>query len=371
VIRNGRVNPEVISALERSGVPGSLAAAYFVAGDFERDNGDLERARYYLARAANNLPQNATILTHYAAVLTQLGRSAEAIPIAERARRAAPSEADGFFVLGFAYYNTNRTSDAIRIWKQGLKLRSENTVQKLLAKAEREAAAESRFQQSETGHFVLSYEGASTSAPLRQQIEQTLEEAYNELVVDLGIAPGSTIPVSLYNNQDFFDVTQAPSWISALNGGKLRIPIQGVREVTPALRRVLKHELAHSFVNQAARGRCPQWLHEGIAQLVEPKTLGRRGSRLAQLYGEHRQIPFRMLEGSFMNFSNDEVSLVYDQSLAVAEYIRDTYTMGEFRTILERIAEGGSVEAALRSTIHADYPRLEEEIGHYLAARYR
>ena len=78
---------------------------------------------------------------------------------------------------------------------------------------------------------------------------------------------------SLYTGQAFFDVTQAPSWTGAVNDGKLRIPIEGVGSITPELAHVLKHELAHSFINQISAGRCPQWLHEGIAQALEPKPV--------------------------------------------------------------------------------------------------
>jgi tetratricopeptide (TPR) repeat protein len=352
VIHDGRINGDAIAALERAGNPEQVGAAYFVAGRHEYDQGDRDRARYYFARAAAYLPRSSAVLNHYATVLAQLGQAQEALAMAQRSLRLAPSEADGYFVLGFAYYQAGRTHEA------------------LLARAEREAAAESDFQQSETGHFLLRYEGSSTPALLREQIEQTLEEAYNQLVVELGIAPASTISVSLYNNKEFFDVTQAPSWISAINDGKLRMPIQGLNRVTPELARLLKHELAHSFISQASRGRCPQWLNEGIAQLVEPKTLSQRGARLAQLYRERREIPLQQLESSFMEYSNNEAILVYDQALAAAEYIRETYGPGELRLLLDRLAEGGSVESALRSTLHVDYARFNDEIGRYLVARY-
>ena len=370
VIRDGRINPDAIAALERAGNPEPLGAAYFLAGRHEYENGDRDRARYYLARAATHLPQSAPVLNHYAAVLAQLGHAQEAISIAQRSIRLPPADAESFFVLGFAFYQAGRTADAIPAWKHGLRLRPDSAVQNLLSRAEREASAESDFQQNETGHFLVRYEGNSTPALLRQQIEQSLEESYNQLVVELGIAPGQTIPVSLYNNQAFFDVTQAPSWISAINDGKLRIPIQGLHQVTPQLARLLKHELAHSFIEQASRGRCPQWLHEGIAQLVEPKALGARGGRLAQLFRERRQIPLQQLESSFMDYSGNEAMLVYDQALAAAEYIRASYGPGQLRLLLDRLAEGGAVESALRSTIHSDYPHLEEEIGRYLVSRY-
>ena len=62
--------------------------------------------------------------------------------------------------------------------------------------------------------------------------------------------------------------------------------------------------------------------------------------------------------------------MVYDESLAAAAYIRDTFGMDDLRRILERIGEGNSPEAALRTTIHADYASLETEIGNYLKDKY-
>jgi hypothetical protein len=165
-------------------------------------------------------------------------------------------------------------------------------------------------------------------------------------------------------------VTQAPGWTSAINDGKLRIPVSGLTEMTPELAHVLKHELAHSFINQLSAGRCPQWLHEGIAQLLEPRTTAPFGQRLGQLMSQHQALPFNMLEGSFIRFSTPEARLAYDESLAAAEYIRDTYGMDDLVRILRRISEGSSTEAALRATIHTDYAGLENEVGSFLQEKY-
>ena len=176
--------------------------------------------------------------------------------------------------------------------------------------------------------------------------------------------------MTLYTEQAFFDVTRAPSWSGALNDGKLRIPVSGLSSLTPELARVLKHELAHSFINQLSAGRCPPWLHEGIAQLLEPKSLGSDGHQLALLFKSQRNIPLNVLEGSFMRFSGGEAYLAYAESLAAVSYINDTYGMGDIQRILQRLSEGSSTEAALRATIHSDYGQLESETGKYLSDKY-
>jgi tetratricopeptide (TPR) repeat protein len=371
VIHDDHVDPDALAALERAGNPGQTAAGYFLAGRHDYQRGDRERARFYFDRALSFAPQNEVILESYAAVLIQLSRSADAVPVAERATRAAPESADAWKILGYADYSSDRIAQAIAAWQRSLALRPDDGLGKLLDRAQREFNTESQFSETDTGHFSIRYEGATTSADLRRQIESSLEQSYSELVGELGIAPRRNISVSLYTNQAFFDVTQAPAWTGALNDGKLRIPIQGVTAVTPELARVLKHELAHSFINQVSHGRCPQWLHEGIAQVLEPKELGSlRGRRLAQLFAGNHQIPLASLERSFLGFSPLEALLAYDESLAAAGYIRDTYGVSELRAILERIGAGASTEAALRMTLHSGYADLEQQVGQYLEVKY-
>jgi hypothetical protein len=108
-------------------------------------------------------------------------------------------------------------------------------------------------------------------------------------------------------------------------------------------------------------GRCPQWLNEGIAQLMEPRPLA-RGPQLAQLFQLQREVPLNYLEGGFTSLSAVEASLAYDESLAATLYIRDHYGMSDLLRILERLGHGESSEAALRSTIHCDYRQLQDEL---------
>lgn len=369
IIKDGRINAEALAAMEKQGAA-VASSANFIAGKHEFDRGDFGKARSYMETALRFDSQNPTILNYYAALLVRTGNATEALAFAERAVRVAPESPDALAVLGYAQFAADRNRDAIRSWKRSLALRPDAALQRYLQKAEREATAEAEYSQRESSHFTLRYEGRQTSESLRRDLLAALESHYDDLVRELGIAPRSSIPVVLYTGQAFFDVTQAPSWSGAVNDGKLRIPVEGLSTITPELARVLKHELAHSFINQLSGGRCPQWLHEGIAQVLEPKSVSSNGRRLAQLFAAQRQIPYNALEGTFMRFSGMEATLAYDESLAAVEYISQTYGMSDLRRILERLGQGSSAEAALRATIHSDYGGLENEVGKYLAGRY-
>jgi len=289
---------------------------------------------------------------------------------AEKAARIAPDSPDALAMLGFVQFASDHTPDAIRSWKKSLKLRPDATVSQYLARAERESSAESEFSQNESSHFNLHFEGKETSETFRRDLLATLESDYDDLVRDLGYSPRNTIAVTLYTQQAFFDVTRAPAWTGAVNDGKLRIPISGITSMTSELARVLKHELTHSFVSQMSAGRCPTWLNEGIAQIEEGRSSGSYGRPLAQLFAAGNEIPYNVLEGSFMSFSALEATAAYAESLATTEYIRDSYGMSEIPRILERLAQGSSTEAALRATIHSDYRQLHDDMTRWLKDKY-
>jgi hypothetical protein len=370
IVKDGKVDPDALAKFEAKGNAELSATADFIAGKFEFEHGNIDQARRYFDSALRFQPENSTVLVYYAALLVRTGNAAQALSYAQRAVSAAPNSPDAYTVLGYAQQASDRTKDAVASWKHSLELRPDPTVQQYLAKAQREQNAETDFAERESTHFVLHYEGKQTSEAFRGQILAALEADYDDLASNLGTPPRDNILVTLYTEQAFFDVTRAPSWSGALNDGKLRIPISGLSSLTPELARVLKHELAHTFINRLSGGRCPPWLHEGIAQLLEPRTLGSDGHQLALLFKSQRNIPLNMLEGSFMRFSGAEAYLAYAESLAAVSYINDTYGLSDIQRVLQRLSEGSSTEAALRATIHSDYGQLETEVGKYLSDKY-
>jgi hypothetical protein len=370
IIKDGKIDPDAVAKLENKDNTVQSATADFIAGKFEFEHGNVEQAQHYFDSALRFQQDNATVLTYYAALLVRTGNAAQALIYAQRAVRAAPESADAYTVLGYAQQASDQTKEAVESWKHSLQLRPDAAVQQYLAKAQREQNVETDFAQRESSHFVLHYEGKQTSEAFRGQILAALESDYDDLASQLGTPPHDNILVTLYTEQAFFDVTRAPSWSGALNDGKLRIPVNGLSSMTPALAHVLRHELAHSFINQLSSGRCPPWLHEGIAQLLEPKSLGSDGRQLAQLFKSQTYIPLNVLEGSFMSFSGAQAYVAYAESLAAVSYINDAYGMGDIQRILQRLSEGSSTEAALRGTIHSDYGQLETEIAKYLSDKY-
>lgn len=370
IINEGKVDTQALAALTGKGNAELSATADFIAGKFEFEHGGIAKAREYFESALRFQSENATILIYYAAVLVRTGNAAQALSYAQRAVHSDPQSPDAYTMLGYAQFASDHTKEAILSWKHSLQLRPDSAVQQLLTKAQREQNVESEFAQGESSHFVLHYEGQQTSEAFRAQILQALEADYDDLARDLGNPPHDNILVTLYTEQGFFDVTHAPTWSGAINDGKLRIPVSGLNSVTSDLARVLKHELAHSFITQLSGGRCPPWLHEGIAQMLEPKSLGGDGRQLSLLFKSQQNIPLNALESSFFNFSGAQAYLAYAESLAAVSYINDTYGMSDIQRILQNLSQGNSTEAAMRSVIHSDYGQFEADLAKYLADKY-
>jgi len=363
VLRSGKVDRAALNEIDSRGNPTETALAFYVAGKREFQAEDYGTARRDFETALRNDPQNPTILNFYAALLVKTGNAQQALLYAERAVQQAPDSADAYAVLGYAEFSADHPREAIQSWKKSLALRPDASIKQLLARAQRETYVESNYSERETGHFVLRYEGEQSSETFRAQILATLESAYRDLSQVFGNEPRSSVPVVLYTSQNFFDVTRAPGWMGALNDGKIRIPLRGINSVTPGLARILRHELTHSFVEQVTLGHCPQWLNEGIAQMLEPRSLNRGGPFMAQMFKTEREIPLNSLEGGFSNFSATQADVVYMESLATVSYIRDRYGMSDLLRILEKLGQGEAIESALRSTIHCDYRQLQQETG--------
>jgi hypothetical protein len=352
-----------------SGDAHAMAVAYDAAAVQSAIAHDHVAAGSYLRLALGIEPESPVLLAHYAGLLISQQQYAEAVPYAERAARLEPNRADVQALLGFAYYFSDRTAAAAAAWKRSLELKPDSTVATFLAKAERDQRAQRNYAELDTGHFTLHFEGGQTTPELRRQLLDLLEADFNELVSVFGVAPRQSIPVVIYTSRAFTEVTQAPAWAEALNDGKLRIPLEGVSGITAELARVLKHELAHSFINQITHARCPQWLNEGVAQMVEGRASN--GAALARLYSQHRQQPLAALEGPFASLPGPAAALAYGESLATVEYIRDQYGFSDVVRMLQRIGGGMTPEEALRATIHSSYSDLDGEVAQALTRRYR
>jgi tetratricopeptide (TPR) repeat protein len=364
---DGNITPERLAQIEQGGNKIELVDALIALGMQEQQQGKKDDARTHLERAISLAPENGIADAIYAWILLKQDLASQAQGYAEDAVRKLAGSTFAHKILGLAYYKNDKLQLSVEEFNKAMRLDpNDKEAEYYLKEISRQATAEADFRSDASTHFNMRYEGDKAPPKLREQILLALERHFDELVSSMGLLPRDPIVVVLYTNQTYFDVTQAPAWTAALNDGKLRIPVEGLNAVTPELSRVLKHELAHSFIRQATNGKCPVWLNEGFAQLVEPLSASRYHTQLMLLFQAGNQARLQDMEGSFIGYNSSEAAIAYMESLAYVEYIRDAYGINRIADMMRYLSDGENPEEALRSATHNDYSQLEEEFARHL-----
>jgi hypothetical protein len=155
--------------------------------------------------------------------------------------------------------------------------------------------------------------------------------------------------VILYSGQQFQEVTDAPGWSGGIYDGKIRIPIGGIEQETPGLRRLLYHEYTHAVV-RTITPRVPTWLNEGLAQYFEGREIGGQQKEMLRRIAQAGQLPpLSNLEGSFMGLGGNQAMLAYLFSLSSVRYMIDSFGMYRVKGILEELAAGADTGKAISS----------------------
>jgi hypothetical protein len=211
---------------------------------------------------------------------------------------------------------------------------------------------------SRGAQFRLKYDGG-VNEPLGVAVLKSLTDSYAEFASRLGVSPGDPITVVLQTAAEFQD-PRVPGWAEGVNDGTIRVPVQGLSQPTPRLVRVLRHELAHSFIAARTGGNCPTWLQEGLSQWLEGGDPHREDAQLAQAAREGRLLSLASLEGPFDSLNEKDAELAYAQSLsAVAHIVKRSGEPGLVR-LLAALGDRLPSEEALPVALALSYPELQK-----------
>jgi len=371
VIQGGQVDRAYVDQLDQEAHSGqglanqNAAMAHHAASQFEMMRGAMDAALEDARSALTYMPEQPVLLMDAAYLYLRRSEYTQSLDYIDRARRLVPEDPEVSKLAGWAYYGLNKMDLAVTEWKHALSLRPDAEVEAALRKAQRDEQEEEQYKENESSHFTLRYSGASEPA-LARNILHTLERHYGAIESELSYSPPDSIGVILYTQQAFADITQVPNWVGALNDGRIRVPVQGLSEVTPELSRVLKHELTHSFVQQKTLGHAPTWIQEGLAQWMEGKRSDLNAAALVAIYQNDPALAMRHYQGDWMKFSNEAVNAAYAWALANVEYIVQSGGMNDVDRILDRLAAGDAPEAALKAILRSDYADLTHDTVQYL-----
>jgi hypothetical protein len=217
---------------------------------------------------------------------------------------------------------------------------------------------------SSGARLTVRFDG-SVNEPLGNAVLEAATAVYADLTAQLGFSPGRTVPIVLQTEADFRN-GRVPGWASGWNDGTVKLPVHGVRTVSPGLMRVLRHELAHSFVSARTAGNSPTWLQEGIAQWLEGADIARADADSGEALRSGRMLPLLSLEGPFDGFPEKTASLAYAESLSAVAHIRRTQGEEAIPCLLAALGNGLSADEALPAALGIGYAELQQAWDAYL-----
>jgi tetratricopeptide (TPR) repeat protein len=290
------------------------------------------------------------------------GDNARGQAVVEQALRTFPDDPGLLYLLAELQERQGRSPEAVQTLKRLLAREAGHARGRtLLARLEREQGFEAGFWSQESPHFLVRYEGGG-GIDVGRSVADTLERAYESLGRDLGVYPGERVQVGVYVTKTFAEIGGIPAEFAEHVLGfydtqKLRLRLSASQAGSIGLERLSRHEYAHLLIHQATRGRAPRWLHEGLAQVVEPRSAPRFIETDVALERQHFT-----LEGLERLFRSNAVGVAYQLSHVLVEYLVDRGGMGGIRAFLGRLGQGEPVAQALKEGVGVSVEDVEARL---------
>ena len=282
--------------------------------------------------------------------------------VVEQALRTYPDEPDLTYLLADFQERQGRTREAVETLRR-LVARDPTHARgrALLARLEREQGVEGGYWSQESPHFLVRYEGGG-GIEVGRAVSELLERAYESIGSDLGVYPKERVQVGIYATKTFAEVGGIPPEFAEHVLGfydlqKLRLRLSASQAGSIELERLVRHEYTHLLIHQATRGNAPRWLHEGLAQVMEPRSAPRLLETDVTLDRQHFT-----LDGLERLFRSNAVGAAYQLSHIVVEYLVDRGGMSGIRTLLGHLGQGESMAQALKSGVGVSVEDVEARL---------
>ncbi len=187
---------------------------------------------------------------------------------------------------------------------------------------------------------------------LAQDALKTLNNTFDELSRLFKLQPVKKVTLRFLTPQEFTRMTGAPEWTNAMYyRGEISIPLTAHNiEKRKDLVRAVRHEYVHAFLAEVTRHRCPAWLDEGVAQLIEGKPNSLLGPALRDWLASNEAIPLDWLNHGFTLLDEEVVPTAYAQSLFAARSLVNQHGFSALRTYMLELRDGSTPQEAFANS---------------------
>ncbi len=211
-------------------------------------------------------------------------------------------------------------------------------------------AAEPEYTTFDTPRFTLYFNsGKAANADdgvftknIAERAIDILNKTADEYTRVFGHPAPQKVVLRFLSPEEFRKQTGAPAWTSAMfYRGEISIPIVRSRGINfVELHRALRHEYVHAVIAELSDYRCPAWLDEGVAQLLEGQPNPLLGPALRSWIKSNEAMPLDWLQAGFTTLDSKIVPAAYAQSLFATRTLINNYGFGSVVKYLSALKDG-------------------------------
>lgn len=234
------------------------------------------------------------------------------------------------------------------------------------------ADADESYKTYDTPRFTLHIgtqeETEAVANPEIDDLAETSLTALNNTYEELGrifkVWPARKVVLRFLSPEEFRRQTGAPAWTSAMYyRGEISIPLTASTiSQGSELERALRHEYVHAFLAEISGHRCPAWLDEGVAQLIEGQPNPLLGPALRKWIKTNPAIPLSWLRNGFTMLENSVVPAAYAQSLFATRSLVNRFGFGAVKEYLTALRVGASPEDAFQMAFNLNQGEFETSL---------
>jgi tetratricopeptide (TPR) repeat protein len=337
-----------------------LARAWAEIGKAHVRAGRLRKAREAFEKSVAANPAGGEHHLLLAQVLYRLGELRDARAETDRALEVSPGDPLARELSGDLYNREGRLGLAAAEWEAAAKAGGPHALAEKLARVRRDMAAEEGMERQTSRYFTIQYDRDVPSA-LVEGFFKLLDEVFNTLHDRLGEYPREEIPVILYSQVTYRDVTRAPDWSGGLFDGRvIRVPVGGLRSVEEAagLLNILAHEMTHAFLYRMAPEGLPLWFNEGLATASQ----GWDPAKIRSWFAEHPPEGLATLNDvdRTLRGRGGDVTAGYAAARLAVAVMEEIRGFGAIRRVIGGVGAGEPFEDVFREEMRMDLAEFQD-----------
>jgi hypothetical protein len=237
-------------------------------------------------------------------------------------------------LAGIAASRADEARAALDYLREAQRIKPDLSIQRLIAKLEREQSGDKSGEKLYGNRFVLRYEGGSINSDVAHAMISLLEQEFSRIAATLGCRTDEPITTVVQSTAAYRATTGAAEWSGGqFDGTKIRIPLLESKIIDARTRQVFAHELVHACL--ANLGHWPAWLHEGFAQKLsgEPFTPSMR-TNLSSLIRAGRVPRLANMSQSWSRLSAQHATAAYALAYAAVDLLWEQYANFGIQNVL-------------------------------------